>query len=157
MLCLSQLWDSLCIKVLIQDIVRRPLLAKWAVTAHFWVCVLTLEEPQFRWQDIQLNMVFQSLPGCHRHLRALGGGLRTRENVGNGESDLKSPAGTWSQSIATVGTKKACCGKFALQMNNWVWDIPIISSCMNISGQSLNFRATWGMVPGFHFVESLVM
>lgn len=46
-----------------------------------WVCDLTLEQPQFRWQDIQINMVFQQVPGWSKQWWALGGGLRTRQSV----------------------------------------------------------------------------
>lgn len=156
---MSQRWDSLCVNVLIQGIVRRLLLAKWAAAAHFGVCIpllnsLSLGDRTFNW-TWSFHQCQAATDNCELWVEVWWLGRVWGEQ--NGEIVLGPHAGTWSQSFTTVGTKKACCGKFALQMNYWVWDIPISSSCMNISGQSLNFRVTWGMAPGFHFVESLVM
>lgn len=59
---------TLCAKVLIQSIVRRLLLAKWAGTAPSWVCDLTLAQPPVRQHHVEQRMIFQPVPHCCRHL-----------------------------------------------------------------------------------------
>lgn len=75
---------------------------KVGCNCSFWVCDITLEQLQCRWQDIQLNMVLQPVPGCCRELWTLGGGLRTRQNV-RGVEWWKCPQASCWDLVTVIG------------------------------------------------------